>query len=423
MAPSYFYFENNNDCDIIVYNMIDIKKIKNDFPLLNKQINSKPIIYFDSACMSLKPRQVIEAMNEYYYEYPACAGRSSHRLGELVTNKVKEVRQIVAKFINANSEKEIVFVRNTTEAINLLANSLNFKENDIILTTDKEHNSNLIPWQALVNKKGIKHLIVKSRDDGTFDFESYRKLVKGVTLVSMVHTSNLDGMTIPAKEIIKIAHENGSLVFLDAAQSAPHKKIDVKDLDVDFLAFSCHKMLGPTGTGIFYAKYGLLEKLDSFLVGGDTVEYSTYESHKMLEAPEKFEAGLQDYAGIIGVGEAIKYLETIGFDTIREQELKLNSFITEELNKLSKIKIIGSADPALRSGIISFYIKETDMHQIALMLDEMSNIMIRSGQHCVHSWFNDKKIKNSARVSLYFYNTMEEAEKFISCINKIIKIL
>ncbi|MBU0897798.1 aminotransferase class V-fold PLP-dependent enzyme, partial [Patescibacteria group bacterium] len=196
MAPSYFYFENNNDCDIIVYNMIDIKKIKNDFPLLNKQINSKPIIYFDSACMSLKPRQVIEAMNEYYYEYPACAGRSSHRLGELVTNKVKEVRQIVAKFINANSEKEIVFVRNTTEAINLLANSLNFKENDIILTTDKEHNSNLIPWQALVNKKGIKHLIVKSRDDGTFDFESYRKLVKGVTLVSMVHTSNLDGMTI-----------------------------------------------------------------------------------------------------------------------------------------------------------------------------------------------------------------------------------
>jgi cysteine desulfurase/selenocysteine lyase len=402
--------------------MLNYEKIKNDFPLLNKPVKEKPVVYFDSACMSLKPKQVIEAMNEYYFDFPACSGRSSHKLGELVTKKIKEARRIVANFINAD-EQEIVFTRNTTEGINLLANSLDLKNRDLVLTTDKEHNSNLIPWQMLTKKKGIRHEIVKSNDDGTFNLEKYKELIRGAKLVSMVHTSNLDGTTIPAKEIIKIAHENGALVFLDAAQSAPHKKINVKDLDVDFLAFSGHKMLGPTGTGVFYGKYNLLEKLEPFMVGGDTVEYSTYTDHRMLEAPEKFEAGLQDYAGIIGLGEAVNYLETIGFDNIKEQELKLNSYITEEINKLPKIKIIGPNDSTLRSGIISFYIDGTDMHQVALMLDEMSGIMIRSGQHCVHSWFNDKKIKNSARVSLYFYNTMEEAEEFISGLNKIIKIL
>ncbi|MDO8524265.1 MAG: aminotransferase class V-fold PLP-dependent enzyme [bacterium] len=402
--------------------MLNYEKIKNDFPLLSKQINDKKIIYFDSSCMSLKPRQVIEAMNEYYFEFPACAGRSSHRLGELVTKKIKGARQAVARFINAD-EQEIVFTRNTTEGINLLANSLDLRNGDLVLTTDKEHNSNLIPWQVLIKKKGIRHEIVKSNDDSVFNFEKYKELVRGVKLVSMVHTSNLDGATIPAKEIIKIAHENGALVFLDAAQSAPHKKIDVRDLDVDFMAFSGHKMLGPTGTGVFYGKYNLLEKLEPFMVGGDTVEYSTYTDHKMLQSPEKFEAGLQDYAGIIGLGEAIKYLEAIGFDNIREQELKLNRYITEEISKFPKIKIIGPSDSALRSGIISFYIDGTDMHQTTLILDEMSNVMIRSGQHCVHSWFNDRKIKNSARVSLYFYNTMDEAKIFIETFNKIIKIL
>jgi cysteine desulfurase/selenocysteine lyase len=183
-----------------------------------------------------------------------------------------------------------------------------------------------------------------------------------------------------------------ALVFLDAAQSAPHQKLDVKDLDVDFIAFSGHKMLGPTGTGVLYGKYNLLQNLEPFLVGGDTVEYSTYDGHQMLQAPAKFEAGLQDYAGIIGLGEAVKYLEQIGFGNIREQESKLNRYITEEISKLPKIKIIGPSDPELRSGIISFYIDGVDMHQVAIMLDEMSGVMIRSGQHCVHSWFNDRKI-------------------------------
>lgn len=399
--------------------MVDYKL---DFTLLNEK-NEHQMVYFDSACMSLKPKQVVEAMNEYYLDYPACAGRSSHHLGEIVTKKVEETRKTVAKFINAKNEKDIVFVRNTTEAINLLANSLNLNSGDQILTTDKEHNSNLVPWQVLSAKKGIVHKILYSCTDGTFNLEAYKEAVKGVKIVSMVHTSNLDGVTIPAKEIIRIAHDHGAVVILDAAQSTPHQKIDVRDLDVDFLAFSGHKMLGPTGTGVLYGKYELLEKLEPFLVGGDTVESSTYETHKMLLPPEKFEAGLQDYAGIIGLGEAIRYIEKVGLDTIRKSELELNSYITQELSKIGKIKIIGPDDPALRSGIINFYIPGVSMHQIALMLDQTAGVMIRSGQHCVHSWFNHKKIENSARVSLYFYNTLDEAKLFVEALNKIVKIL
>jgi len=397
-----------------------LEEIRADFKILN---GDKKPIYFDSACMSLKPNSVVEAVNDYYYNFPACAGRSSHKLGEEVTRKVRETRLAVSKFINADSEREIIFTRNTTEALNLLANSLDLQKGDVVLITDKEHNSNLIPWLILKEKKGIEIRIIYSKEDNTFDLEKFSQFVQGAKLVSIVHTSNLDGVTNPVKEIIEIAHKNNALVILDAAQSIPHRKIDVKDLDVDFLAFSGHKMLGPTGTGVLYGKYKLLEKLSPFIVGGETVEYSTYETYKMLPAPEKFEAGLQNYAGIIGLGEAVKYLGKIGFDNIAEHELKLNAYITNEILKIPKIKIIGPKEPEKRSGIINFYIDNTDMHQVALMLDNMANIAIRSGQHCVHSWFNNKKIENSARVSLYFYNTMEEAELFIINLKKIVKIL
>lgn len=402
---------------------MELKKIRLDFKILGKLTNGTAPIYFDNACMSLKPNSVVEAINSYYYNFPACAGRSSHKLGEQVTKKVRETRLAVSKFINADSGREIIFTRNTSEALNLLANSLDFRKGDIVLLTDKEHNSNLIPWLILKEKKGIEVKIIRSKEDNTFDLENFSKLVRGVKLVSIVHTSNLDGVTNPVKEITEIAHKNNALVILDAAQSVPHRKINVKNLDVDFLAFSGHKMLGPTGIGVLYGKYKLLEKLSPFIVGGETVEYSTYESYKMLPVPEKFEAGLQDYAGIIGLGEAIKYLEKIGFDNIAEHELKLNTYITNEMLKIPKIKIIGPKEPEKRSGIINFYIDNTDMHQVALMLDNMANISIRTGQHCVHSWFNDRKIKNSARASLYFYNTLEEAELFIINLNKVVKII
>jgi len=398
--------------------MLNTSKIRADFNILSSRNGSAPV-YLDS----VKPNQVIEAMNDYYFNYPACAGRSSHKLGDKVTKKVKEARQIIAKFINARNEDEIIFTRNTTEGINLLANSLGLQKGDIVLISDKEHNSNLIPWLQLRDKIGITVKIIPSNEDGSFNLDNLSKLITGAKLVSVVHTSNLDGVTNPAKKIIEIAHKNNILVFLDAAQSIPHKKIDVQDLDVDFLAFSGHKMLGPTGTGVFYGKSELLEKLSPFLVGGDTVEFSTYENYKLLPVPEKFEAGLQDYAGIIGLGEAAKYLSQFNFKDIAEHELRLNTYITGELKKILQIKIIGPEDPKERSGIINFYIDGTDMHKFAVMLDEMADISIRSGQHCVHSWFNSKKIYNSARVSLYLYNTMEEAEAFIANLNKIIKIL
>jgi cysteine desulfurase/selenocysteine lyase len=297
--------------------MLNTDKIRLDFKLLGGK-NSQ--VYFDSACMSLKPNSVVEAMNEYYFEFPACTGRSSHKLGDRATKKIKEARQLLAKFINATSDKEIIFTRNTTEGINLLVNSFSFKKDDVVLITDKEHNSNLVPWLRLKEKIGIVLKIIPSNDDGTFNLENFKKQVVGAKFVSIVHTSNLDGVTNPAKEIIEIAHSAGALVFLDAAQSIAHQKIDVKKLDVDFLAFSGHKMLGPTGTGVFYGKQKLLEDLSPFLVGGDTVLSSTYDSYEMLPIPEKFEAGLQDYAGIIGLGEAVKYLSKLDFEEVAEHE-------------------------------------------------------------------------------------------------------
>ena len=397
---------------------MDVEQIRKDFPVLEDKKN----IYFDNACMSLKPRPVVEAMQEYYYEYPACAGRSNHRFGEMVTKKMTEARKTVADFFGAK-ENEIIFLRNATEGLNLVAKSLDLKSGDVVLTTDREHNSNLIIWQQLVKQKGIIHNVVPSKADNTFDLEKFKEMLASeVKVVSVVYTSNLDGVSVPMQEIINLAHQNGSLVMLDAAQAAPHKRIDVKKLDVDFLALSGHKMCGPTGTGVLFVKESLFDRLSPYNVGGDTVEYSTYEDHKMLSGPHKFEAGLQDYAGIIGLGAACKYLNEVGFDFIAEQEEKLNTYITEELLKLKKVKIIGPENPHERSGIISFNVDGMDYHQISLLLNNMSGVMIRSGQHCVHSWFNAHGIKGSARASVYFYNTLEEAKVFVETLKKIVLI-
>jgi len=393
---------------------------RDDFPILKKDG-----IYFDNACQSLRPQSVIDAVTSYYTDYSACAGRSSHHLAEIVTKKYEESRLIISKFLNAKGKDEIIFTRNTTEGINLIANSIGFKKGDIVITTDKEHNSNLIPWQILKEKVGIKHIIIPSKVDNTFDIESYKKVLDNnkVKLVSFVMTSNLDGVTIPVKEIVELAHKKGALVLLDAAQAVPHQKVDVQDIDCDFLVFSGHKMLGPSGTGVFYGKYKLLENLEPFMTGGDTVSESTYLSHKFLPPPEKFEAGLQDYAGMIGLGEAVKYINKVGFDFIQKQELSLNKYITGELQNIPNLTIIGPNDPSKRSGIVSFYIENKDHHQIALMLDETAKIMIRSGQHCVHSWFNEKKIAGSVRASFYFYNTLEEGEVFVQELKKICFVL
>ncbi len=398
---------------------MNVEKIRQDFPVLQKKANGKPIIYFDSACMSLKPRIIIEKMNEAYLDYTACAGRSSHSFGSRMTDEFEDARRIIAKSIGGKPE-EVVFTRNTTEGINLVARTLGLKEGDAVITSDREHNSNLVPWQLL---EGVKHKIVTSKPDGTFDIDAFEKAIdKSVKLVSVVHSSNLDGYTLPVKEIIRISHENGALVMLDAAQSMPHKKVDVKELDADFMAFSGHKMLGPYGTGVLYGKYMLLEKLSPFIVGGDTVEKTTYESQTFLKPPHKFEAGLQNYAGMIGLAVACQYLDKIGKENIEKHEDRLNSIITEGIIKIKGLRILGPEKPEMRGGIIPFIIDGMNHHDVALMLDKNSNIMIRSGQHCVHSWFNAHGIGGSARASLYLYNTEEEAKLFVDELLKIARL-
>lgn len=400
---------------------MDVNRIRKDFPVLQKKINGKPIIYFDSSCMALKPKQVIEAINEYYNDYASCGGRSIHKLGVWVTTKVEESREKLARFLNATTSKEIIFLRNTTEAINLVANGLNLKKGDAVVTTDREHNSNLVPWQRLKQKEGIRHIVVESNEDNTFNLERFQELMsKDVRLVSMVHTANLDGYTIPAKEIIKITHESGALVFLDGAQSAPHRTIDVKDLDVDFFAFSIHKMCGPTGVGILYGKYDLLEQLEPSLVGGSTVLSTTYQEHRIMKPPQKFEAGLQDFAGMIGTGATIDYLSNIGMNNVEAHEYELNSLATKLLD-IDGVDMIGPKDPKLRSGLISFNLRDMDSHDVALILDETRNIMIRSGSHCVHSWFKAHGLKGAARATFYLYNTEEEVRILAEEIEKLLR--
>jgi len=402
---------------------MNIKKLRKDFPILQKKISGKFPIYFDNACQTLRPKNVIDKILEYYTQYPACGGRSIHKWGDRTTKEFEHSREIIAKLIGAEDSKEIIFTKNTTEGLNLVAHSLNFKKGDIVLGSDREHNSNLIPWQILTKTKGIKHKIVPSKSDSTFDLEKFKFMVKGARLVSIIYTSNIDGYTLPVKEIIKTAHDHGALVMLDAAQTIPHKEIDAKKLDVDFLAFSGHKMLGPSGTGILYGKYHLLEELNPIFTGGGAAKNTTYTGHELLEPPEKFEAGLQNYAGMIGLGEAAKYLMKVGLNNIEKHELELNKIATEGLLEIDGSRIIGIQDYRLRSGVISFGLDGIHSHDICMILDDTENIMIRSGSHCVHSWFNSRGIQGSARASFYLYNTKEEVEKFVDALKKVRKAI
>lgn len=400
---------------------MNIPKIREDFPILSKEINGKPIIYLDNACMTLKPTQVIEAMNEYYYEHPACGGRSVHKFGTQVSIKCDRARKKVKKFLNADDPKQVIFTKNTTEGINLIARCYNFQKGDVVLTTDREHNSNLAPWHIMRELKGIKHEIVRSNPDNTFNMEAFEeRMGKDVKMVSMVHTSNLEGYTIPAEEIIKIAHDHGALVMLDGSQSAAHRFIDIKNLDVDFFSFSIHKMCGPTGMGVLYGKSHLLNDLAPFIVGGDTIFETTYRTSKFLDPPNRFEGGLQNYAGMLGSGAAVEYLSNVGMKNIQEHETKLNTIMTSKLETISNVHIIGPKEPEKRAGIVAFWVDDMDTHDLAMILDEVANIMVRSGMHCVHSWFNSRGINGSTRASAYLYNTEEEAKIFGDTLEEIL---
>jgi len=394
-------------------------RYRDDFPILRDERWEKPLVYLDNACMTLKPKRVVDKLVEYYTQYPGCGGRSLHKITARVTEEFEGAREKVADFLNCPETEGIVFTKNTTESINLVSHSFPFEKGDIVLGTDHEHNSNLVPWLLAEKERGIDYRVLPSSEDHSFDIERFKEEVKGVRLVSMVHVSNLDGRRIPVRDITEIAHDNGAMVFFDCAQSVPHMRLDMTGLDIDLLAFSGHKACGPTGTGVLAGKVDLLRDMKPFIAGGDTVRETTYHSVDFLDPPKRFEAGLQNYAGMIAMGEGLRYLEGIGLEEIERHEKELNRYASNGLP--DQVRIRGPEKPEDRGGILPFNITGLNSHDIAMMLDEFSNIEVRSGRHCVHSWFNSREEESTARASFYLYNNKEEVDAFIGTIERIIE--
>ncbi len=393
---------------------MDISKYREDFPVLNTE--DAPT-YLDSACMTLRPQQVIDSIVEYYTKYPACGGRSVHRMSWQVTEGFEMARDSLRRFMGAEQTSEIVFTRNTTEGMNMVANGLGLNKGDKVLTSDKEHNSNVVPWHHMAKYKGIDYQVVPAKDNYYFDLEALKESIDSRTrLMSIVHTSNLDGHTNPVKDIIEICHDKGIRVLMDAAQAAPHKELDVVDLDVDFASVSAHKFCGPSGMGALYGKYDELKNLIPTYVGGSTVVSSSYDGYKLLPPPSCFEAGLQDYAGAIGAGTAAEYVMDVGRDNIQKHERKLNSILSSRLESIEGVTIVGPEDVSERGGITSFNLEGWDNTDVAMHLDEKYNVAIRSGMHCVHSWFNSRGIEGTARSSIYFYNNESDVRKFTDAV-------
>lgn len=396
---------------------MNLEKIRADFPLLNR------VIYFDNACTTLKPIQVVEAVKKYYTEYTGCAGRSIHKLAKRTTEEFESSRERVARFINARTE-EIVWTKNTTEAINMVAHGLNFQNRNKVITTNLEHSSGLLPWQLLAEKGVIDLEFVLCNKEGELAVEEFEKKIdENTKLVSIIFTSNVTGTTAPIKEIVKIAHERGALVLVDGAQSVPHFRVDVKKLDLDFLAFSGHKMCGPTGIGCLYGKKELLEKLSPLNVGGETIKDADLRTHVFEAVPYRFEAGIQNYAGVIGFGSAVDYLSKIGMSNIEKYEKELSKTLTEGLLSIPGISLIGPKDWKKRGAIAAFTIEGMAPNDVAIFLDN-ENIAVRSGMHCVYPFHKFiGKPKGSVRASLYFYNTKEEIKIFLEKLDYIIKTL
>ena len=393
---------------------MDIQKIRNDFPTL--QSDGAPA-YLDNACVTLKPESVLKVINDYYTQTPGCGGRYVHRYGTTISRQTTDARTKLQRFLNADSSSEVVFTRNATHSLNQVAHGMNWNEGDIVLTTDREHNSNLVPWLQLEQEQKIDHRVVQSNPDNTFDLEAFESSCADaggkLKMVSMSQVGNLDGVKIPIKEISRIAHDYGALVCVDGAQSTPHMRVDVQDLDIDFLAFSIHKMCGPSGMGGLWGRYELLDNLRTIQSGGQTVANATYDSIEWANPPARFEGGLGNFSGMMATGAAIDYLSTFDMNKIHEHEIRLNQIMTEGIKDLPGVEIIGPQNAQLRGGICSVLMNDLPSHDIALLLDEAAGVMVRSGQHCVHSWFNSRGYENgSLRASAYLYNTENEARLF-----------
>lgn len=411
--------------------MFDPYKIREDFPILKRKINDYPLIYLDSAATSQKPRQVIEAIKNFYENHNANVHRAVYTLSQEASELYENAHEEVAKFINAEGIEEIIFVRGTTEAINLVAYAWglhNLGKDDEIIVTLMEHHSNIVPWEILSKINGFKIKYAGIKSDGTLDYDHFQETItKNTKIVCVSHVSNFSGVINDVKKLAKIAHENGSLILVDGAQSAPHMPINVKDLDIDFFAFSGHKMLAPTGIGVLYGKRELLEKMEPFHGGGEMIRSVSYDEETERcaitwnELPWKFEAGTPNIGGGVGLMEAIHYLNRIGMENVKAHECTLTSYAMRKMKECSKVKIYGPEDISLKCGIIPFTVKGLSSHDVALFLDNYG-IMIRSGFHCTQPLHQMFKLQSSARVSFYIYNTDEEIDRFMEVLKEIDKI-
>lgn len=392
--------------------MLNPSALRKDFPLLDRP--DAPV-YLDNACMTLRPRSVIEAVTRYYTETPFCAGRAVYEGSLVVEEQMEDARRDLSGFLGGRPESTI-FTKNATEAINLVAHSYPWKRGDVVLTTDREHNSNLVPWQQLA-ARGVRHEVVPSHADGTLDLDAFHERLArgGVALVAAVHVSNLDGYEAPARELAALAREHGARILLDGAQAAAHKPVDLARLGADYYAISMHKMLGPTGVGALLGTPESVAALAPFLTGGDTVARTTYEGAELLEAPAKFEAGLQNYAGLCAVTPAIRYLERVGMDEVHRHERALADRVARGLDGVRGLKLIG-APLATRAGIVPLALDTLDPHALAILLEDKHRIMVRSGDHCLHSWFNAHGVPGAVRASFYLYNTKEEADHYVEAV-------
>ena len=401
---------------------LHVTEIRKDFPILQRETTSSvPLVYLDSTATSQKPLAVIEAMDSYYRRSNANIHRGVHTLAEEATTLYEQAREKIAKFINAPSARQVIYTRNTTESINLVAYSwarANLKAGDLVILTEMEHHSNLVPWHMLQAERGIELDFIPVTDSGMLDLDAYRSLLaRSPRLVSFTHMSNVLGTINPAAEIIRMAHETGAVTLVDAAQSVPHLKVDVQAIDADFLAFSAHKMCGPTGIGALYGKADLLEKMPPFLGGGDMIKEVKLRSFRPNSLPYKFEAGTPAIAEAVGFGAAVDYLNSIGMDKIAAHEHEITEYALERLEEIPGVRVFGPGAQH-KGGVAAFTLEGVHPHDVAQILDK-DGIAVRAGHHCAQPLHEKFGIPATSRASFYLYNTKEEVEMLVNGIYKV----
>lgn len=396
----------------------DVNKIREDFPILNQSVRGNPLVYLDNAATTQKPLTVIETVKDYYVRINANIHRGVHYLSETATQKYEQTRAKVQNFINAQSSREVIFTRGTTEAINLVASAfgrMNVGEGDEIIISTMEHHSNIVPWQLLCESTGAKLKIIPINDDGEIIFDEYKKLFTDRTkLVSIVHYSNSLGTINPVKQMVDYAHAQGAPVLIDGAQALSHTRVDVQDLDCDFYAFSSHKLFGPTGVGVLYGKEELLEKMPPYQGGGDMIKSVTFEKTTYNDLPNKFEAGTPNIAGVVGLGKAIDYVLEVGYDNITTYEKELFEYAHSALASIRYLRMIGNAEK--KSVVFSFVLDGAHPHDVGTILDR-KGIAIRTGHHCTQPVMDRFGIPATSRASFVFYNTKEEVDKLVEGID------